>query len=77
MKKAITFTVSTLFLAGCCTTAHITKWEYKVVCPPIDPNVTGQERRDLQQTFLNNLGKDGWILVSEDENSFYFKRAAK
>ena len=79
MKKsiALTFAASTLFLAGCCTTTHVTKWEYKVVCPTISPSVTDQERRDLQQAFLDDLGKDGWVLVSEDANSFYFKRPVK
>ena len=37
MKKSIAliFAASTLFLAGCCTTQHVTQWEYKVV--PIAP----------------------------------------
>jgi hypothetical protein len=31
MKKSIAliFVASTLFLAGCCTTHHVTSWEYK------------------------------------------------
>jgi hypothetical protein len=26
---------------------------------------------------LNDLGKDGWVLINEDEGTFYFKRPIK
>ena len=95
MKKFITltFAASTLFLAGCCTTMHVTKWEYKVVAPTMSAIQFGgatnapasgggfpemmQRRREARQEFLNQLGKDGWILVSEDEGTFYLKRPIK
>jgi hypothetical protein len=36
MKKhiALGLVASTLFLAGCCTTHHVTQWEYKVTVAP-------------------------------------------
>jgi len=37
----------------------------------------GQKTRDIRQSHLNDLGKDGWVLVSENEGTFYFKRAVK
>lgn len=30
--------------------------------------------RENQQAFLNDLGKEGWILVNEDQGTFYLKR---
>ena len=80
MKKniALIFAVSTLFLAGCCTTHNATKWEYKVAQAPSSLGHTYQEIRELQQTFLNDLGKEGWVLINENEGeTFYFKRPVK
>ena len=86
MKKSIAlmFAASTLFLAGCCTTPHATKWEYKVAQAPNPLHITPpggastEERLDLQQAFLNDLGKDGWMLTSQAEGRvFYFKRPIK
>jgi PBP1b-binding outer membrane lipoprotein LpoB len=80
MKKSIAliFAVSTLFLAGCCTTHNATKWEYKVAQDPSHVGHTSQEIRELQQTFLNDLGKEGWVLINENEGgTFYFKRRVK
>jgi hypothetical protein len=81
MQKSIVliFTASILFLAGCCTTPRAAKWEYKVVfLPNGDANTSStQENRNLQQTSFNDLGQDGWMLVSEDGGTFYFKRRVK
>ena len=84
MKKsiALVFAASTFFLAGCCTTPHATKWEYKVAhvlpLPAGVSSVNPQEWRDRTQRFLNDLGKDGWTLVNEEEGRvFYFKRPIK
>jgi len=96
MKKSIAliFVVSALVLAGCCTTHHVSKWEYKVAVAPKLPAIhfgggtnapsfqesfqeTMQKERELQQSFLNDLGKEGWALVSENEGTFYFKRPIK
>jgi hypothetical protein len=51
MKKSIAliFSASTLFLAGCCTTHHVTKLEYKEV---------------LSLDDVNALAKIGWSVVS-------------
>ena len=83
MKKSIAllFAASTFFLAGCCTTPHATKWEYIVADGPpphLGPNFNPQEFREGTQRFLNDLGKDGWVLVSVSEGRvFYFKRPIK
>ena len=82
MKKtiALIFAVSTLFLAGCCTTHNATNWEYKVAHAPSYAGHTSQEIREIQQTFLNDLGKEGWVLIYENQeqgDTFYFKRPVK
>ncbi|SPE61527.1 conserved exported hypothetical protein [Verrucomicrobia bacterium] len=81
MKKPTTliFAASTMFLAGCCTTPHATKWEYKVADLPHHRPPGGlQELRDDQQSFLNDLGKEGWVLIAESDGTvFYFKRPLK
>jgi hypothetical protein len=46
---ALTLAASALFLAGCSTTHHVTKFEYKEVWP-------------LDQ--VNELAKQGWRVVS-------------
>jgi hypothetical protein len=41
-------------------------------------NVDPQALLDRTQTFLNDLGKDGWVLVNEEGGRvFYFKRPIK
>ena len=73
MRKSIAYILaaSTLFVTGCSTTApHLAQWEYKVVTAPKLPNATQAN----QQEFLNELGKDSWILVSEDNGTFYLMR---
>jgi hypothetical protein len=78
MKRyiAVAFAASTLLLAGCCTTPQATKWEYKVAAGPHLPAGSGpQEYLNARQAFLNDLGKDGWLLISQsDERTFYFRR---
>ena len=84
MKKhtALLFAASILILAGCCTTPSVAKWEYKVAVPPRMPfggPAGGPEQfRENQEAFLNELGKDGWVLISQTEGRiFYFKRPLK
>jgi hypothetical protein len=101
MKKsvALIFTAIILIVAGCCTTPHVTKWEYKVTVAPrlLSPasqsstNVLSlsawgahheeisKERRENIQNYLDELGKDGWILINEDENdgTLFLKRPIK
>jgi protein involved in sex pheromone biosynthesis len=50
MKKhiALGLVASTLFLAGCCTTHHVTQWEYKKVY-------------SIEEA--NKAAADGWIVT--------------
>ncbi|SPE60074.1 hypothetical protein SBV1_370058 [Verrucomicrobia bacterium] len=60
MKKSIALVLlaaSTFFLAGCCTTPHVTKWEYKVADLPHHPRTGLREVRDDQQSFLKTSAK--------------------
>jgi hypothetical protein len=80
MKKSIALVIaaSTLFLAGCCTTPHATKWEYKVVnAPHLTVGTDPQGPVAAWQSFLNDLGKDGWVLIERDGLVFYLKRPIK
>ena len=73
-KSLIITAGSSLLLAGCCTAGHLTKWEYKVAAIP-QTTAGGQAWAEERQSFLNGLGKDGWVLVCEkDGNLFYLKR---
>ena len=66
---------------GAATTTEspsVAKWEYKVAGPPRgtfdDPAVGPMGRLERQQAFLNEFGKEGWVLVSQNEERvFYFK----
>ncbi len=53
--KLITTTVATLTLAGCCTTPHAKRWEYKVV---------GGSVQDTLERNINNAAAEGWQVVS-------------
>ena len=99
MKKAIAliFTASILILAGCCTTPHATRWEYKVTVAPPSPSTeslsstnttslsdwsarqaeSSRKWRDHVQGYLDELGKDGWVLITEREGTLYLKRPIK
>jgi hypothetical protein len=77
MRKciAVVFAASTLFLAGCCTTPRATRWEYKVASPHLPRGEGPQAVGEAQQAFLNDIGKEGWVLVSQtDGRVFYFRR---
>jgi len=63
---------STLLLAGCCAMYHTSQqWEYRAAMPPGGAHPVSIEAR---QQFLNELGKDGWVLVAADGDLFYLKR---
>ena len=53
MKKhiALGLVASTLFLAGCCTSHHVTQWEYKTLDGAIS------------DASLNEVGAQGWSVV--------------
>jgi hypothetical protein len=87
MKKCVAsvLAASALFLAGCCTTPHATRWEYRVARLHLprgqepDANQVGspEAMREAQEALLNGLGKDGWVLVQTDGRIFYFKRPVR
>ena len=99
MKQSIAliFAASTLIMAGCCTTLHLTKWEYKVTVAPrltatnslSDTNrmtlsnwqarqdENARKWRDNVQGYLDELGKDGWMLINENDGTLYLKRPIK
>ena len=72
--------VSSMLLAGCCSVHHAGRWEYKVTHVPGAPaetlNTSGPSLEEREK-YLNSLGNDGWILVSEDLGVFYLKRPKK
>jgi hypothetical protein len=72
--------VSGMLLAGCCSVHHAGRWEYKVTQVPGAPAETANTRGpslEEREKYLNSLGDDGWILVSEDLGVFYLKRPKK
>ena len=72
--------VSSMLLAGCCSVHHAGRWEYKVTQVPGAPQETANMRGpslEAREQYLNSLGNDGWILVSEDLGVFYLKRPKK
>jgi hypothetical protein len=80
MKKSIALVIatSTLLLAGCSTTHHASKqWEYKVAHTPIGPEGTRPVSIERREQFLNELAKEGWILVSAESDVFYLKRRSR
>ena len=69
--------VSSMLLAGCCSVHHSHGWEYKVTQVPGAPAETANTRGpslEEREKYLNSLGNDGWILVSEDLGVFYLMR---
>lgn len=79
MKRSMraVFAASILLLAGC-VTPPATKWEYKVVAAPSLARAGAREQYEADQALLNDLGKEGWSLVSQAEGHlFYFKRPVR
>jgi hypothetical protein len=77
MKKSIAIVIAagTLLVAGCCSTHHAAKqWEYKVALTPVGPEGTQPVGIEGREKFLNDLAKDGWILVAAESDLFYLKR---
>ncbi|HLH55263.1 MAG TPA: DUF4177 domain-containing protein [Verrucomicrobiae bacterium] len=84
MKKCVSLVIvaGALALAGCCSITPSSKWEYKVVRLSRGGDANHVEApeavRQAQETLLNDLGKEGWVLVSQtDGRFFYFKRAVR
>jgi hypothetical protein len=86
MKKGIMVLLGTgiLLLGGGCTTSRPVKWEYKGATGPrlfrggpSDGSLSGNVL-EARQSFLNELGKEGWVLVTETEGRVsYFIRHIK
>jgi hypothetical protein len=91
MKILLAITVTAWLLVGCATSSlHHTEWEYKIAAPPSQGSSYGnranqaeagqalENRRKVREEFLNDMGRDGWILVEKDEAGwYYFKRAKR
>ncbi len=78
LKQLVVIAAGSLLLAGCCTTHHVTGWEYRIVREA--RNHTGGPDQWIkdQEALMNGMGRNGWILVSQsDGRLFYFKRRLK
>ncbi len=72
--------VSSTLLAGCCGVHPTAHWEYKITLTPQTPEEKAAMRGATlqeQENYLNSLGSDGWVLVSEDQGLLYLKRPKK
>jgi len=78
IRQLLIIAASTLSLAGCCTTHHVTRWEYKVASAetPAGPDWEPTEQKK-EETLMNDLAKEGWIFVGERGPFMYFKRPVK
>jgi len=74
LKQLLIVGTCSLTLAGCCTMGRVTQWEYKVASAP--SNVSPASQR-VQEQFLNEMSKEGWILVTQQAGQFYLKRPKK
>ena len=76
LKQLFSIGATSFLLVGCCTTHHVTQWEYKVV----RQNRVGVAYADFaktQESLMNDLGKDGWIFVSQSDDTLCFKRPVR
>ena len=76
LKQLFVIGATSFLLAGCCTTHHVTHWEYKVV----RQNRVGVAYADFaktQESLMNDLAKDGWIFVSQSDETLCFKRPVR
>lgn len=81
MKRCIALVcaASLLCLAGCRTTPHATKWEYKVEDARRWVTSAGitPDWQATYQSHLNDLGRDGWVLMHMDGSIIYLMRPLK
>lgn len=78
IRQLLIIGTSVFLLASCCTTHHVTRWEYRIVpvVTPAGPEwQTTQEHKE--QTLMNDLSKQGWLFVSKSDPFLYFKRPVK
>jgi hypothetical protein len=79
IKQSLVLGVSVLAMSGCTSMHHATHWEYKIV-PSGNYSLNSTPPPDWpakQEAMLDSLGKDGWILVTESNGYFYFRRPQK
>ena len=78
MKKSLVIVASAFLFTGCCST-HLAsqQWEYKVTNPPVGAEGMRPVGAGPTEKFLNELGREGWILVAVDGDTFYLKRVRK
>ena len=77
LKQLFIIGASSLLLAGCCTRHGVAHWEYKVVAsvPAGNANQAAPaDWRQDQEKMMNSLAKDGWVFVTETDQTLYFKR---
>ena len=77
LKQLLVVGASSILLAGCCTTQHVTRWEYKVVDRNVGKYESTADWLSKEAALMNELGKDGWIFVGEGDGMLYFKRPQK
>ena len=76
LKQLFLIGAASLLLAGCCTAHHVARWEYKVV----RQNRVGLAYADFaktQESLMNDLAREGWIFVSQSEQTLCFKRPVR
>ena len=76
LKQLFIIGASSFLLAGCCSTRHATRWEYKVV-PEKRAGLTPAEWMNKGEALMDDLGKDGWVLVDVSDATYYFKRPVR
>jgi len=86
MKTLLIITALASLLVGCATSSvhHTEQWEYKVTASPLkgfnqaNEAFNPENRRKTSESFLNDMGKDGWIFIEKDESGWhYFKRVKR
>jgi len=79
INRLLILSASILLLPGCSTAHRAKHWEYKIVeSGNYNANTTPPpDWPAKQEAMLDNLGKDGWILVTESNGYFYFRRPVK
>ena len=77
LKTVVIVGAISLLLTGCCTTRQ-TQWEYKVTNVPHTAGgantAAPQDRFERTEKYLNALGAEGWVLVSEEQGIYFLKR---
>ena len=77
LKYVVAIIASSYLLTGCCTNRSATQWEYLTASVSYSEATTSVD--EAKTAFLNNLAKDGWVLVLHDslDGNYIFKRAKK